>query len=106
MKSNLIIGGRTVFLLECADGSLFAGWSEDLRKSLRKIRAGKGFYFNNHPERLPVKVVFREDYLPFDEAYMKYRYLRIMNRTQRLRMLRTKCWPVSKYLVKPLEKDV
>lgn len=94
-KSDRTIG-YTVFILECADGSYFAGMCRNLRKKLWDISSGKGIYFSKHPERLPVKAVFKEEKLFFKEAYEKSQYLKTMNREMRKKLIDTKTWPVRK----------
>jgi len=45
-----------VYILRCADGSLYTGWSTDVARRVRRHRAGKGSRYT--ASRLPVEVVY------------------------------------------------
>jgi predicted GIY-YIG superfamily endonuclease len=92
--------GHTVYILEAADGSYYGGLCPDMEKELKRVDKGEIRYFKK-PERRPAKVVFKEEHLPFEEAHLKFRYLRITNRSQRKKMIETGSWPAAKML-KPL----
>ena len=101
--------GWTVYILECADGTYFAGWTRNMKTAMSQVLMEE--YFFNHPARLPFKVAYKERNLPFKEAYAKHEYLRLMNHRQRARLIETKTWtkggPWKKYLEKypEIEKD-
>jgi putative endonuclease len=46
--------GPVVYLLRCHDGSLYTGWTTDLRRRLRLHRAGKAARYTR--SRLPVEL--------------------------------------------------
>jgi putative endonuclease len=46
--------GPVVYLLRCRDGSLYTGWTTDLRRRLRLHRAGKAARYTR--SRLPVEL--------------------------------------------------
>lgn len=94
MKKRAKFIGWTLFIVECADKTYYTGMTRDLNKALIEINIlREGIYFNKHPERIPVEVVFAEKNVPFKEAYAKYQYLREMNRYLREKLIRTKKWP-------------
>jgi putative endonuclease len=45
-----------VYILRCADGSLYTGWSTDVERRLTRHRAGKGSRYT--ASRLPVELVY------------------------------------------------
>jgi putative endonuclease len=45
-----------VYILRCADGSLYTGWSVDVVKRLERHRTGKGSRYT--ASRLPVELVY------------------------------------------------
>jgi predicted GIY-YIG superfamily endonuclease/3-methyladenine DNA glycosylase AlkD len=51
-------GTEIVYILECGDGSLYTGWTNDIKKRLRSHQAGKGGKYTR--SRLPVKLVYFE----------------------------------------------
>lgn len=87
--------GWTVYIVECADGTFHSGMSDNLEKRLRDIGMLKGVYFSKHPERLPVRIVFKEEGLAFDEAFAKRRYLKTMNRKQKIGLIEKNHWPMG-----------
>lgn len=88
--------GWTICYLECADNTLYAVMTRNLKKELIEIgELKKGIYFTKHPERLPVKVVFKETNLIFKEARAKYTFMKKMNKTMKLRLIETKKWPIG-----------
>ncbi len=50
--------GPCVYIIECADGSYYTGWTNDLSRRLRTHNAGKGAKYTR--SRLPVRLVYRE----------------------------------------------
>ncbi|MGI6056007.1 MAG: GIY-YIG nuclease family protein [Bilifractor sp.] len=53
-------------MLRCADGSLYTGWTNDLKKRVRTHQAGKGGrYTHSH---LPVELVYYETFDTKGEA--------------------------------------
>ena len=92
----LNLTGWTVYILECADGTYATGFCSNLRKRLASINIfQEGYYFSRHPDRIPVKVVFKEIQLPFKEAFSKARYLRNMTRRYKIRLINTGRWPIG-----------
>ena len=85
--------GWTVYIMECADKTWHVGYCRDLARELMKKYSRKGLWFNQHPERLPVKLLFTEKRLPFREAFAKYLYAREMNRKLKTKLISTKKWP-------------
>ena len=45
-----------VYMLRCADGSLYTGWSTDVERRLARHRSGKGSRYT--ASRLPVELVY------------------------------------------------
>lgn len=96
--------GWTIFFLECADNTLYAGMTRNLEKELIEIRAfRKGIYFGKRPERLPVKVVFKEVNLVFKEARAKFNFMKKMNKIMKVRLIETKKWPIGGTLKEYIE---
>lgn len=49
------------YMVQCSDGTLYTGWTNDLKKRLEKHNAGKGARYTRG--RLPVKLVIMK-FLP------------------------------------------
>lgn len=98
--------GWIIFIVECTDGTLYTGMARNLEKELIEINVlRKGIYFSRHPERLPVKVVFKEINVPFKEAYAKFCYMRKIPRHMRKKLISTKRWPMGGHWKKYIEKN-
>ena len=59
------------YLLKCADGTLYCGWTNDLDRRLKVHNSGKGAKYTR--SRLPVTIVYYEEYETPKEA-MKREY--------------------------------
>ena len=55
-----------VYLLRCADGSLYCGWSTDPERRLRQHRAGTASRYTRR--RLPVELVYTREFETQSEA--------------------------------------
>lgn len=49
-----------VYIVECADGTLYTGFTTDLESRLKKHNSGKGAKYTR--SRLPVRLVYSESY--------------------------------------------
>ena len=58
-----------MYILECSDGSYYTGSTTDLEKRLAQHQAGEGA--NHTKKRLPVKLVYFEQYNRIDEAFYR-----------------------------------
>ncbi|WP_036156299.1 GIY-YIG nuclease family protein [Maribacter forsetii] len=58
-----------MYILECLDGSYYTGSTKDLDKRLLEHQDGKGA--NHTRKRLPVKLVYVEEYLRIDSAFYR-----------------------------------
>ena len=64
-----------VYILECSDGSYYTGSTKNLERRLAQHQAGKGA--NHTKNRLPVKLIYYEEYNRIDTAF--YREKQIQN---------------------------
>ena len=74
------------YLLQCADGSLYCGWTNDLEKRVRIHNEGKGAKYTR--TRRPVRLVYAEAFATREEAMSREWHLKKMSRTQKLRLIR------------------
>ena len=54
-----ISGRPCVYILECSDGTLYTGWTNDITKRVKVHNSGKGAKYTR--ARRPVTVVWREE---------------------------------------------
>ena len=73
-----------VYILECADGTLYTGYTVDLEKRLAKHNAGKASKYTRG--RLPVKVVYSEQVPTKEVAMQREAAIKKLTRTEKLRL--------------------
>ena len=78
-------GDSVVYMLRCADGSLYTGWTNDLPKRLKTHSAGKGGKYTR--SRLPVELVYTEYFSTPREARSREWHIKQLSRAEKLRLL-------------------
>ncbi len=77
-----------VYLLRCADGSLYTGWTTDVQRRVQQHQAGRGAKYTR--ARLPVQLAYYET-LPDATAARRREYqLRHLPRAVKLQLIQTK----------------
>lgn len=77
-----------VYMLSCADGSLYTGWTNDLAKRLDNHQAGKGAKYTR--SRLPVTLAYYETYETESEARKRECAIKKLSRQQKEKLIQTK----------------
>lgn len=77
-----------VYMLSCADGSLYTGWTNDLAKRLTNHKAGKGAKYTRG--RLPVTLAYYETYETESEARKRECAIKKLTRQQKEQLIQTK----------------
>ncbi|MFV0566624.1 MAG: GIY-YIG nuclease family protein [Flavobacteriaceae bacterium] len=70
-----------VYILECSDGSYYTGSTTDLELRLAQHQAGKGA--NHTKKRLPVKLVYYEEFLRIDDAFYREKQIQGWSRKKK-----------------------
>ncbi len=73
-----------VYLLRCADGSLYCGWSSDPARRLRAHNAGRGAKYTR--SRRPVALVWQERCADKAAALRRERAIKRMSREEKIRL--------------------
>ena len=73
------------YILRCADGTLYTGWTNDLGKRLRDHAAGKGGKYTR--SRLPVTLVYTEAHETRHEAMSREWHIKRMTRQEKLELI-------------------
>ena len=63
------MSGGFMYILECSDGSYYTGSTNDLDRRLNEHQSGFGA--NYTAIRLPVKLIYYEEYERIDEAFYR-----------------------------------
>ena len=73
------------YILKCADGTLYCGWTNDLEKRLRAHNEGKGAKYTK--SRLPVILVYFEKFETKVEAQKREYQIKHLTRQEKLKLI-------------------
>lgn len=74
-----------VYMLLCADGSLYTGWTNNLAKRLESHQAGKGAKYTR--SRLPVALAYYEEYETESDARKRECAIKKLSRQKKEKLL-------------------
>jgi putative endonuclease len=77
--------GCFIYIAECADGSLYTGYTNDVAKRIDAHNAGKGAKYTR--ARLPVRAVYSEEYATKGEAVRREAQIKRLRREKKLRLI-------------------
>jgi len=75
-----------VYILRCADGTLYCGWTTDLEARLATHNSGKGAKYTR--SRRPVELVYSETYDDRHDALSREWHIKRMTREEKLALAR------------------
>jgi len=70
-----------MYILECCDNSYYVGSTKDLKRRMSQHQAGIGSNYTS--KRLPVKLVYCEEYDRVDEAFYREKQVQGWRRAKR-----------------------
>lgn len=73
------------YLLRCSDGSLYCGWTNHLEARIKAHNAGRGAKYTKG--RLPVKLVYYEEFPTKEEAMSREYAIKHLSRQQKLELI-------------------
>ena len=73
------------YLVRCADGTLYGGYTTDLQKRLTAHNSGKGAKYTR--SRLPVELVWWEEYPTKEAAMSREWHIKRLTREQKLALI-------------------
>ena len=73
------------YILRCADGSLYTGWTNDLERRVAAHQAGRGGKYTR--ARLPVELVYYERFDTKQEAMRREWEIKQLPREEKLKLL-------------------
>ena len=76
-----------VYLVHCADSTLYCGWTTDLEKRVRAHNSGQGAKYTR--SRRPVELVYAEEFAEKQKALSREWHLKRLNREEKLRLIET-----------------
>ena len=79
MASNI------TYILRCADGTLYTGWTNDLERRLQAHNAGMGAKYTR--PRRPVTLVYQETFPTKQQAMHREWEIKKLSRAQKLQLI-------------------
>ena len=76
------------YLLRCADGTLYCGWTNDLNKRVAAHNAGAGAKYTK--PRRPVELVYFETFATKQEAMRREAEIKSLTRQEKLSLIETR----------------
>lgn len=73
------------YMLQCADGTLYTGWTTNLERRLRTHEAGKASRYTR--SRLPVTLVYHQEHSTPQDARREEAFIRRLPREKKLELL-------------------
>ncbi len=74
------------YILQCGDGSLYTGWTNDMKKRLAAHRSGHGAKYTRG--RTPLTLVYLETFETKQEAMSREAQIKHLNRDEKLMLIR------------------
>lgn len=73
------------YILKCADGTLYTGWTNDLQKRLAAHNSGTGSKYTK--TRLPVELIYFEEFEDKKEAMSREWHIKRLTREEKLTLI-------------------
>lgn len=73
------------YILKCCDGSLYTGWTTDLKRRIKEHNSGKGAKYTK--SRLPVALAYYETFESKEEAMKREYAIKRLRRSDKLKLL-------------------
>lgn len=72
------------YVLKCSDGSLYTGWTNDMKKRLKAHNEGKGAKYTRG--RTPAELVYLEEFDTKEAAMRREAAIKKMSRAEKLKL--------------------
>ena len=87
MVNNIENGSMNyVYIVRCSDDTLYCGWTADLDNRIKTHNSGKGAKYTR--SRIPVKLVYYEEYEDRTEALSREWHIKRLTREEKLELIR------------------
>ncbi len=77
--------GNYVYILECSDGSWYTGWTTDLEHRVKTHNSGQGAKYTR--SRLPVRLIYSEEYETARQARQREYAIKRLTRAQKEKLV-------------------
>ena len=86
------MASNVTYILRCADGTLYTGWTNDLERRLQAHNAGMGAKYTR--PRRPVTLVYKETFPTKQQAMRREWEIKQLSRPKKLQLIAQ--WPEAK----------
>ena len=76
------------YIVKCADGTLYCGWTNNLEKRIAEHNAGKGAKYTR--SRHPVELVYYESFDTKEEAMSREWHIKQLSRAKKLELIKSR----------------
>ena len=77
-----------VYIVRCRDQTLYTGWTNQLEKRIEAHNAGKGAKYTK--ARLPVEMIYHEEYPTKEEAMRREAAIKKLTRKQKIELIKNR----------------
>ena len=77
-----------VYIVRCSDQTLYTGWTNQLEKRIEAHNAGKGAKYTK--ARLPVEIIYHEEYPTKEEAMRREAAIKKLTRKQKIELIKNR----------------
>ena len=81
----MVIGMYYVYILKCCDGTLYCGYTNDVEKRFETHQSGKGAKYTRG--RLPLELVYTEEFETKSEAMKRECEIKKMSREKKMELI-------------------
>ena len=74
-----------VYIAECANGTYYTGYTNDLESRIKLHNSGKGAKYTR--DRRPVRLVWCKEYKYFKKAFLEEKRIKTLTRVQKERLV-------------------
>ena len=74
------------YILECRDGTYYTGWTNNLEKRLKDHNEGRGAKYTK--ARLPVSLIYYEEFQTKEEAMRREYAIKHMTRSEKEQLIK------------------
>ena len=91
------------YILECKDGTYYTGWTNNLEKRLKDHNEGRGAKYTK--ARLPVSLIYYEEFQTKEEAMRREYAIKHMTRSEKNNLIKTDSGRLTSYNYKKSKEE-
>ena len=82
------------YIIKCKDGSFYTGWTVNLENRIKTHNQGKGAKYTKY--RIPVRLVYYEEYERKEQAMKREYAIKQLTRSQKIALIESDKNPLNK----------